>query len=991
WQNIIASVSESVVILKFNKLFNYDIESSGIFKTLGFIVDTKIGLILTCKKIIGIGPTKIFAVFNNFEEILIKPIYIDPVHDFMFLKYDPLKLKFLKANCLNLVSNPNTIKLGLEFKIFCLNNNNLKNLNNLNDLNQFEENENTLNVLSGFVSKLDCNAPFYGPLSYNDFNTEYIQGLTYNSFNLLNKDDLDQRFLTSGSPVLDINGNVIALQTSSFINNNDTSTSTNFFLPLYRINYIFKKIQLNFNQNTLFKTITWVLRTFNECRKLGLQSSIESIAREKFPDINGLLVAKVILPFGPAFNKIREGDILISINNYDICSLIQIDEILDNSINEKISIVVERSGENIKLEIKVQDLFDVSPLKFLDVSGETFNNISYNVARHFNLPVKGVYLHKSNGSFLDIDISNCIIDSVDNNDILTLEDMIEIIKKIPDDKKIAISYRCLKNLNRQYFKITTIDKHWFKSFRVYEFDMKSGLWLFQDLDEKYYLPSLPIKKQLVHNMNFELNLLKDFYKQNFNVFNIIKSFVKLEIRFPFAIDSFPKSIKKCYGLIIDNSKGLVLVSRYYVPHDFCDISVEFNDSLSLPGKAIFLHPFQNYTIIKYDPSLISFESNFISATPNFRKSPNLNTIKKNLSVLFIGYDINFKLQIIETRIKDVTISNNIGVNPFSPYYKGCNIELIKVENNYIQTKCHMGVLCDIKTYEIIGLCILGRQQNAYNESYNMGIDIYHIIGIIMHFRQFNKVPKIRILECEFNTISVLKARIRGLTDERIGSPLPPDGDAIIVQSSHVNNPNTNVMDIPTLQPNDIILSINEIPVNRLADLDLMYYNKILNFTVVRKECELRFRVRTQEMQNTNHILIWSGLILQKPHLAIRQIMNNNNRFNLANPNHYHPGLPSGIFVSDVLEGSPGEFYNIQKNQFITHVNDIFTPDIESFKKVVSRFSILNHKSTENMMSYYLKLKVITLTGVEFVLPIQPNYYYSPTFEFRKDSTQNSWF
>lgn len=1135
WQNVITKVAKSIVILKFSKIHNYDTEQTGIFKTLGFIVDDQSGLILTCKKIIGNGPVQIIAIFNNFEEVLVKPLYIDPTHDFMILKFDVSRIKFLKIQGLEL--SPNLVKLGCEFKIFSLNNN----------LNDYDHEENNLIVLNGFISRLDCNAPIYGSgqfLSYNDFNTEYMQALTYNAFKNDSKDKKDQFFLTCGSPVIDINGYVIALETASFINNNDTSTSTNFLLPLYRAQTILQEIQEHIQSGSLFKLIPcktfeeddnyydpsnpvveqpedqasgvsgrrgqnlkiqhrvninrgtiqvqWVLKTFNECRKLGLQTLIESIAREKFPDINGLLVAKVVLPFGPAFDKIKEGDVLISVNNFDICSLIQLEEILDNSIDSAISLVLQRNGENVKVTLNVQDLFEISNLKFVECCGATFNDITYNLARYFVLPLQGVFLNNSIGAFADIGDDNVIIDSIDSLEMYNLNDLINVVRRIPDYKKIPVTYRCIKNLNEQITKIITIDKHWFKLFKIYQFNYKTGLWDFDDIGARFYLPSIPIKPKVVRFNHGELAAELSNVRNSAEVTSILKSFVKVEVSFPYCVDAFPKSIKRCYGLIIDNYNGYVIVSRYYIPHDLCDVTVIFNESAYLPAEVVFMHPFQNYVILKYDPTLVDFEPQFESQTPNFNTN-NVVYLRKHQKVLFIGYDNNFKLTVAETSIKDIKSSNNIQVNPYNPFYKCCNLELLKVENQYVQNKCNFGVLCDPASGRILGLwlrfSVFSSNQNvtlSTNEkptikfsadhetskrvkqasqpvdySYNMGVDVLHVINIILHFQAVNKPPKVRILETEFNNVSVLKARIKGLSDERIDFiemksngygtngksdkrstklnflevyklvcsdySVPPKYDAngvlvdptedtsLSVDSKQLVNYNAN-QDLMTLQPGDILLSVNDNLVNRIADLDLMYYSKYLNFKVVRKERELNFKVKTQEVSNTTHVLLWSGLVLQKPHLGIKQLVHSslngvsNNTSTGATTTkaitlghnvpssgasndgakHIHPGLPSGIYISDVMSGSPAELFGFESNQFITHVNDIHTPDLDSFKKVIAKISIIQHKSTTLMMTSALKIRVVNLTNIPSILPIQPNYYYFPSSEFKKDAGSYQW-
>lgn len=85
------------------------------YTATGFIVDAKRGLILTNRHVVSPGPIVGSAILTNYEEIDLKPIYRDPVHDFGFMQFDPSKVKFMDLQEIPL--SPERAKVGLDIRV----------------------------------------------------------------------------------------------------------------------------------------------------------------------------------------------------------------------------------------------------------------------------------------------------------------------------------------------------------------------------------------------------------------------------------------------------------------------------------------------------------------------------------------------------------------------------------------------------------------------------------------------------------------------------------------------------------------------------------------------------------------------------------------------------------------------------------------------------------------------------------------------------------
>lgn len=164
-----------------------------------------------------------------------------------------------------------------------------------------------------------------------------------------------------------------------------------------------------------------------------------------------------------------------------------------------------------------------------------------------------------------------------------------------------------------------------------------------------------------------------------------------------------------------------------------------------------------------------------------------------------------------------------------------------------------------------------------------------------------------------------------------------------------------------LQEGDVILTLNGKLITRVSDLDIMYDNTVLDALVVRKRKELVLKIPTVPTEDleTDRAVIFCGATLHRPHHAVRQQISK---------------VHSDVYVSARARGSPAYMYGLAQTNFITHVNGVPTPDLDTFLKEVKKISD----------NEYFRLKVITFDNVPWVATMKKNEHYFPTMEYVKD-------
>ncbi|KAI9485978.1 MAG: trypsin-like cysteine/serine peptidase domain-containing protein [Benjaminiella poitrasii] len=904
WQGTINNVVKAIVSIRFSQVAAFDTEGPETSEASGFIVDAKNGIILTNRHVACSGPFVGEAICHDHEEVDVYPIYRDPVHDFGFLKFDPKKIKYMPLTQVEL--RPELAKVGLDIRVVG------------NDAGE------KLSILAGSISRLDRNTPEYGDLTYNDFNTFYLQAASSTSGG------------SSGSPVIDIDGNAVALQAGGH-----TKAATDFFLPLDRVKRALSFIQKGKIVPRGDIQAQFMYRPFDEARRLGLRPETEEKLRKAFPDEIGLLVVETVLPEGPAYQKIEEGDILLTINGEYITKFVPFEEMLDSSVGKEITMTIERGGLPMELKIMVGDLHAITPDRYVEIGGSTLNEVSYQLARAYCVPCRGVYVASPSGMFrLDGPDNGWVIKSVNNKETPTLNAFVSVMKTIPDRSRIPVVYYSIADVHTILVAVVQVERHW-SSFRMAVRNDKTGLWDFVNLGEPVAPKTIePSTKHFVQ-LDDSLGPAKD----------LIRCLVKVNFSIPCRLDGFPRSRKQGAGVIVDKERGLVIVSRSVVPFSMGDLTLNVADSIVIPAKVLFLHPTHNFVVVQYDPKLLG-DTDVMSAPFSDK------TLLQGHKVTLVAHNHNQRpvcLNTVVTDIACVTIPHN-----GTPRFRAMNLDAITLDTP-LALQCSTGLLADSNgLVQGLWMNFLGeRNMNGRDNEYHLGIHISAVRNVLDRLRNGEQDIGLRSINVELIPIQMAQAAAMGLPDKwisRVEQANPSKHQLFMIKRTEAGYESSKV-----LKELDLVLSVNGKVITRMYEMDIQYETEELEMTILRAKKEMVVKVKTSPVSGdgTSRVVFWAGATLQEPHKAVLQQSNT---------------LPSRIYISSRSKGSPAYMYGLVPTMWITHINS---------KQVVTLDDLIRAvKDIED--NTYVRVRCVSFDNVPVMLSVKMVNHYFPLAEMIRD-------
>ncbi len=896
WEATLERVVPSIVAIRVSSTRAFDTEGAASSVATGFVVDAERGLILTNRHVVEPGPVVAEAVFYNHEEVPLEAVYRDPVHDFGVYRFDPAALRFLEVQALPL--EPGHAKVGVDLRVVG------------NDAGE------KISILQGTLARLDRDAPSYGEGRFNDFDTFYYQAASSTSGG------------SSGSPVLDVHGHVIALNAGG-----SQRAASSFYLPLDRVVRALDTIRAG--QPVARGTIQAVFRyrPYDEVRRLGLREPTEGAVRAAFPEGTGMLTVDQVIPGGPASGKLEPGDVIVRVDGALVTAFVPWEETLDGKVGGEVSIEVERGGQPLTVRVPVGDLHAITPAQYLEFGGGVLNPFSFQQARSHGLPLDtGVWVASAGYVLGNAGIPDgALLTGVGTEEARTLATVEEALARPATGDRVPVRWIDPREPRREQVAVVTIDRRWFPMRRCTR-DDATGTW-------PCVASAAPRPPASPAPATGSLPAVEGAAAKA-----LASSLVWVTNTIPYRLEGVYASNFSGTGVVIDAERGRVLVDRDTVPIALGDVTLTFAGTVRVPGRVEWIHPLHGLAVVAYDPAAIGD-----TPVESVRLAPRV--LDAGDTTFHVG--LSPQQEVLQQETKATPLVPVVLPVPRPPFFRDRNIDVIGVER---AAPVVGGVLADRAGRVQALWTSFVEDRGDKPQAWFRGIPAEVLADVIAPM-QAGTLPVVRSHGLELAPMNLAAARERGLPAawaEKLAAVDPKRRQVLWVVRRQAGTPAAEL-----LREGDLVLAVDGAPVARFRDVERHAAKERMRLTVLRDGAERDVDLATVPLGGVgvDRAALWAGAVLHAPHLPLAA------DYGLA---------PEGLYVSATASGSPASRYGLRPTTRILAVDGTPTPTLEAFLAAVAGRGDRGA----------LRLKTVDLDGKPQVITLKLDLQYWPTAELK---------
>lgn len=889
WTETIESVLGSVVIIEMDRTRPFDGNAQSSSEASGFVIDAERGLVLTNRHVVTTGPTRAHAIFTNKEEVDLVPLYADPVHDFGVFQYDPAQLKWSTPRSLPL--EPRGAAVGREIRVIG------------NDAAE------QLSILGGTISRLDRDAPNW------DFNTFYVQAASSTSGG------------SSGSPVFDVEGRVIALNAGA-----RTDAATSLFLPLDRVVVAVEALKAGKvpSRGTVQAVLGYA--TFEEARRFGLTDALEAEIRGRGPGTGMLAVARVN-PEGPSDGLVEEGDLVLSVDGEPLTTFVPWEAALDRAVGGSVRIEVLRAGERVTVDVPVQDLHALTPSRFLEIGEGVLHPFGYHAAVRVPRAVRGVAVARAGRLFASGGIgTSALIEGIGDHDIDTLDDAIAALAAIPEGERFQVRWSQSGNPTKKRVSSVRMSRElWPVAECVRGAD---GAWPCTPVETTAQAPEIePLDVRLVEQDKKKLRAAA-------------QALVEVTFRPLLNVDSAQGDQRASVGWLLDRD-GLVLTDRNAIPMTAGQVRVRVGDAPSVPAEIVFVDPLHNVAFVRVDMARLNL--------PEFTP-PELVDVPLGIGDEYTMVALDTTGGVYTQSVDlDRIVNASFGV-PEYPRFLERDIDFLRVGS--LDRPSRGGALVD-KKGRIVGLMQpYPKRGNRYGTKLSTTTTHYALRALAR--LEALTVPTLGL---DLSTTPLIDAREAGLPETV--AALVRDHAPARQQLLEVAAISGDADARRVLEVGDFIVGIDGQPVTEFQELeDRVGYDPV-ELEIVRRGQVSTVRVAPMllPVAGTERAILWAGMVLQDEHPEVAL---------------YSQTPRKGVYISWFYGGTPAQRYSTGYGRRIVAVDGVDVNDLDGFLAAVE-----SKKDRESV-----RLRMQGLDGDEWATALKLDLVFWPTVEFHR--TPSGW-